>query len=253
MKRRDSEGRLGQPTARELSPAFWRELGGSDVPTTREKMIMLAVDLIVREGPADFNALRICEDLGLKAPTVNYHFGGRDGLFAEAAWWAYQMWTRQVDEAFRSAPANPRARLRAFVEGEVAWARRMGGMHLVINYPQISSRAGELVAEQHGDAMATFFEYHLALITATVRDIHRGTVHALDFDESSIPKAEFLLTPKYLLTATQISWATHGLATWSAGRHAPTRPLTSRSFGDITTAVAVKNMIATIIAMAEPS
>lgn len=238
--------------AREYSSEFWRGLGGTDAPTTREKMIMLAVDLIVREGPADFNALRVCEDLGLKAPNVNYHFGGRDGLFAEAAWWAYRMWTRQVDDAFRSAPADPRARLRAFVEGEVAWARHMGGMHLVINYPQISSRAGHLVADQHGEAMATFFEYHLALLAVTVRDIHRGTLHALDFDESSTPKAEFLLTPKYLLTASQISWATHGLATWSAGRHAPTRSLVSRSLGEFSTTVAVKNMIATIIKMAEP-
>lgn len=232
---------------------FWRALGGDEAPTTREKMIMLAVDLIVREGPADFNALRVCEVMGLKAPTVNYHFGGRDGLFAEAAWWAYQMWARSVDDAFRSAPADPRARLRAFVEGEVAWARRMGGMHMVINYPQISSRAGHLVAEQHGEAMASFFEYHLALLAVTVRDVHRGTVHALDFDEASIPKAEFLLTPKYLLTATQISWATHGLATWSAGRHAPTRSLVLRSVGEFTTVRAVKNMISTIVDMADPS
>ncbi len=214
---------------------------------------MLAVDLIIREGPADFNMLRIYEQLGIDAATVGFYFGGRDGLLADATWWAFRLWAQNVDDAFRTARPDPRARLRSFVEAEVTWARRMQGMHFVVNYPHVSSQAGDLVLDRYGDQLTSTFEYHLALLSVTVRDINRGTVHPLDFGPGNLPRAEFVLTPGYLLTATQISWATHGLATWSAGRHVPTRGLASRAFGDVSTTVAVSKMVSTIVALAEPS
>ncbi|MEO0024261.1 MAG: hypothetical protein RL196_702 [Actinomycetota bacterium] len=231
----------------------WRALGGIAEPTTREKMIMLAIEQIKRVGPVDFNALEICERLDIKAPMVNYHFGSRDGFIAETTWFAYQMWTTQVDECIRSAPKDPVKRLRAFIKGEVTWAKRMGGMHILINYPLTSSNSQAILVEKHAQQMQKAFDYHLALLSVIIRDIDRGTVSDLEFDADSLPRKEFLLTPGYLLKATQISWATHGLASWSSGKHVPTLHMESNAFAQITSEIAANAMVEAIISIATMS
>jgi hypothetical protein len=35
-------------------------------------------------GPASFNTAGVCDTLGISYPMVNYYFGNRDGLIAEA-------------------------------------------------------------------------------------------------------------------------------------------------------------------------
>jgi AcrR family transcriptional regulator len=244
-------GSSASKDALKYKSADWLRFGHVTDPSTKEKMIILTIEQIVKGGPADFNALEICERLQIKAPMVNYYFGNRDGLVAEATWWAYQQWAASVERAFRDAPADPRKRLRAFVEGEVAWAKRMGGMHVLIHYPVTSSQSQQIVITKFQEPMQKLFEFNLALLTVTIRDIQRGTVHSLDFDADSIPRTEFLLTPQYLLKATQISWATHGLASWSCGKHVPTLTLESNPLNNLTAEFAVRQMIGTIVQMAD--
>lgn len=237
--------------ATKYSSKDWLALGGISDPSTREKMIMLAIEQIKRVGPVDFNALEICERLDIKAPMVNYHFGSRDGFIVETTWFAYQLWSLQVDACIRKAPNDPIKRLRAFIQGEIDWAKRMGGMHILINYPLTSSKSQSLLVEKYAAPMQKIFDYHLALLSVIIRDIDKGTVHDLAFDADSIPRKEFLLTPGYLLKATQVSWATHGLASWSSGRHVPTLHMDSTPFAHLTTDIAVKSMIDAIIEMAK--
>ena len=228
----------------------WLRLGDIAEPSTREKMILLAIEQIKQVGPVDFNALEVCERLDIKAPMVNYHFGSRDGFIADATWFAYQLWSVQVDAAIRNAPKDPVKRLRAFVQGEVDWAKRMGGMHILINYPLTSSKSQSLLVEKYASQMQKIFDYHLALLRVIIRDIDKGTVNDLAFDADSLPRKEFLLTPGYLLKATQISWATHGLASWSSGKHVPTLHMEKAAFANLTTEIAIKSMIDSIVDMA---
>ena len=228
----------------------WLRFGDVANPTTKQKMILLAIEQIVRVGPADFTAGQVCDRLNIKQPMINHHFGSRDAFMAEVHWWAYQQWARHVDATFRAAPANPRKRLQAFVEGEVEWAKRMGGMHILVHYPMVSAKSLAILAEAHQAEMQQTFEYHLALITVCVRDMQKGTVSEFDFDRDSVPKRKLLTPLKYFLTATQISWATHGLATWSSGQHVATQRIEAPGLSKLTTQFAVSQMVKTIVDLA---
>ena len=237
--------------ARAYTADDWLKYGDVPNPSTKEKMIMLAIEQIIRVGPADFSAVHVCDRLDIKHPMINHYFGNRHVFMAEVNWWAFREWSKGVDRIFRTAPKNPKKRLRAFIEGEVEFAKRMGGMHLLINYPMVSATTMQILSDEHQAEMQKLFEYHLALITVCVRDIRKRTVSEFDFDADTIPKVKLLTPPKDFLTATQISWATHGLASWSSGRHVATQGLEDLSLTSLTTDYAVKQMVQTIVEMAE--
>lgn len=214
-------------------------------------MIFLGIDQISDVGPVDFNASVVCELLGIKRPMLTHYFDTKEKYVAEITWTAYRLWASHVDRTFREAPANARERLRAFVEGEVEWARKMGSIHTLINYPMLSAKSLVVLTEEHQAEMQKIFEYHLALLTLTVRDIRRGKTSALDFDADSVPRLALLANPQNFLVATQISFATHGLASWSSGKHIATVNLENPSISELTGEFAARQMIATIVGMAE--
>jgi AcrR family transcriptional regulator len=234
-----------------FTPSVWLKYGEVAEPSTREKMIMLAIQDIQSVGPADFNAMRVCDRLGIKHPMVNYHFGNRDGLLAEATWWAYQEWTRSVRDSIQQAPANAEKRLRAFVQGEVEWAQRMGGMYLLLQYPLSSAGAQQIVSDKYQAQMEKIFEYHLALLTVIIGDLRSGKVSSVDFDEETQPTASLLLRPNHVITAGHLAWMTHGLASWSTGHHISTKGFNTRGVKDLSVAIGKKTYIDTIVTVAK--
>lgn len=231
----------------------WLKYGDIPEPNTRQKMIMLAIEQIIHVGPADFSSTQVCDRLNIKHPMINHYFGNRDQFMAEVNWWAYSEWHKNLDRVFRAAPADPTKRLKAFIEGEIAFAQRMGAMNTLIHYPMVSANTMALLTERHQAEMQKIFEYHLALLTVTVKDINKKTVHDLDFGVDNYPAKSLLATPKYVLAATQISWATHGLSSWSSGRHLASANIEQTAINHLTTDVAVSKMIDKIISMATVS
>jgi AcrR family transcriptional regulator len=229
----------------------WLKYGDNPNPNTREKMIMLAIEQIIQVGPADFISTQVCDRLDIKRPMINHYFGSRDRFIAEINWWAYQEWAKHVDRSFRNAPANPTKRLRAFILGEIQFAQRMGGMNILLHYPLASSAATKILSEEHQEDMQKIFEYHLALLTITVKDINTGKVSELNFDAENVPKKSLLLQTKYFLAATQISWATHGLASWSSGKHIATHQIENKALSSLTSDFAVGKMVDKIVSMAK--
>jgi AcrR family transcriptional regulator len=240
-----------QSKVEQFTEEKWIGLGGPANPTVREKLIMLAIEEMIEIGPADFNAASPCDRVGVKHPTVNYHFGNRDGLLAEAAMWVHDWWIRYLSANMQAAPKNAKKRLRAFIDSEIAWAKKMGGMTLLMHYPLSSHGSQEIVAEKFSERMQRNFEYNLALLTTIVLDIRNNTVTPLDFTVENYPKKELLRHPSALVAATSISWATHGIASWSSGDHIATRNLENPKLTSLTTKYAIEQYIKQILKMAE--
>ena len=229
----------------------WLKLGPVADPSTREKMIMLAIEDIRDVGPADFSPMRVSDRLGLKHPLINYHFYNRDGLLAEATWWAYQLWSRNVVNSIQNAPANPEKRLRAFVTEEAQWAQEFSGMYLLLQHPLASFNSQKLVKARYQKEMADIFDYHLALLAVIVSDLRSGTVSSVEFDKDHLPRALAISNPGALLTAGHVAWMTHGYASWSAGHHVSTNSMEARSVAGLTVALARKTYIDLIIKVAK--
>ncbi len=229
----------------------WLKLGPEADPTTREKIIMIAIEDIRDVGPADFSPMRVCERLGLKHPLVNYHFGNRDGLLAEATWWAYQLWSSNVVKSIQNAPANAEKRLRAFVTEEANWAQEFSGMYLLLQHPLASYSSQKLVKERYQEEMSDIFDYHLALLAVIVADLRSGKVSSVDFDKDHLPRTLALTNPNAVLTAGHVAWMTHGFASWSAGHHVSTNSMESRAVAGLSVALAKKTYVDLIVKVAK--
>jgi AcrR family transcriptional regulator len=237
--------------AREYTAADWLKLGQVENPSTREKMIMLAIEDIRDVGPADFSPMRVCDRLGLKHPLVNYHFGNRDGLIAEATWWAYQQWSINVVSSIQNAPANPEKRLRAFVVEEAKWAEKFEGMYLLLMHPLASYDSQMLVKERYQKEMEALFDYHLALVAVCVADLRSGKVSSVGFDKDNLPRSMTLTNPGAVLAAGHIAWMTHGFASWSAGHHVSTMSMDTRALKNLSVGIAKKTYIDLVVKVAK--
>ena len=237
--------------AQNYTSAQWLALGPVADPSTREKMIMLAIEDIRDVGPAEFSPMRVCDRLGLKHPLVNYHFGNRDGLLAEATWWAYQEWSLNVVKSIQNAPANPEKRLRAFVNEEAKWASQFQGMYLLLQHPLASFESQKIVKERYQKQMEELFDYHLALLAVIIADLRSGKVSSVSLDKDNLPRTMTLTNPGAVLTAGHIAWMTHGYASWSAGHHVGTKSMDARGSKNLSLSLAKKTYIDLIVNVAK--
>lgn len=243
--------RLGALPADSASSERELRFGPMENLSTRDKMIVLTLEGISDSGPADFNAFEVCDTLGIKHPMVNYHFGNRDGMIAEATWWLYQRWITNVTSAILNAPADPRKRITAFVNESVEGARKLGGAYLLLHYPLSSKNSQNILQDKHHDDMERKMEYVLALLAICVKDVREGTVSDLNFDEHTLPRTQVLRDAPAAMAATHIAWMVHGLAAWSSGNHLATNRLSIRTVTkDISVELSIRSYVTAILRVA---
>jgi AcrR family transcriptional regulator len=219
---------------------------------TRERLILLTIDEIMKHGPSDFNARVVCDRLGVKQSMIPYHFESRDGLIAEATIWAYRDWSQYAVGVMLRTKGNAEKKLRAYLRAEIEWAARMGPVTLMTQYPLLSDPVRVILERRYGGEMRRKLEYHLVLLTYLVVDIRKGTATRIEFDESSYPGPELLLRhPAEFLTATSISWSSHGIGMWSSGSHLPSNAFGAVTIGSVSTKVAIEHHINLIVKAAE--
>ena len=221
---------------------------GTDI-STRDLIILASIDQMTETGPVDFNSGTVCDLLNLKHPMINYYFGSRDGLIVEATIWAYRGWSHKVMTAARNAPKNAEKRLRAYLDESLVWAKNMGAMTVLSQYPVLSKTVKSLIDDGYSVELQKDFEYHLVFLATLIVDIRSGKNSDLDFDQTNYPKAKFAMShPRELLEATSVAWASHGIMMWRSGSHTPTnnmrKDFTAKFSEDIAMGIHVDNIIA---------
>ena len=238
--------------ARDFTEADWLRYGTNPNPAIREKMILLAIEEMQNVGPLDFRTHVICSRLGIKAPNVNHFFGSRDGFLAETVFYAQTDWVNHLRENILKAPKDPKKRLRAWIDGEIAWGQKAKAMGIFANYPILSADAQKILTEKYGKQFQRNFEYALAVVTTLVIDYRSGKFSSLEFTVDNYPRVELMLkhSPEFLV-ATSMSWAVHGIASWSSGEHIATTNLEDPKLSKITAKFTVEQYIKRIMKMAE--
>ena len=228
-----------------------RALMGESIGT-KERLILLTIDEMLRTGPSDFNARIVCERLGVKQSMIPYHFDGRDGLIAEATIWAYRHWSEYALGVLRRTTGDAEKKLRAYIAAEIDLAARFKSITVLIQYPMLSTPVQAILVARYGDEMRRKMEYHLAVLTELIIEIRGGAKATLDFDEYSYPGVEQAIAhSSAFLAATSISWSSHGIALWSSGHHMPTTTFWSLDVKQISTSFAIKNHIEEIVRTAK--
>lgn len=220
--------------------------------STRDLIILVSIEQMTETGPVDFNSGTVCDLLNLKHPMINYYFGSRDGLIAEATIWAFRGWSHKVMAAARTAPKNAEKRLRAYIEACLEWAENMQAVTVMSQYPVLSKGVKTLIDDGYSVELQKDFEYHLVFLAAMIIDLRSGKNSDLDFDKTNYPKAKYSLShPKDLLDAASVAWAAHGIMMWRSGSHIPTNGMRKEFTAKISDKLAMGVHIDNIIAIAK--
>lgn len=222
------------------------------IMSTRERMIVVAVDQLIEVGPVDFNSGLVCEVLNVKHPMIKHHFGSKENLLAEALIWTFRTWSRFQTVAIRTAKNKPEDQLRTFITAELEWAKQMKAMAVISQYPLLSVKVLKILDTNHKFEMQRLFEYHLSILTMVIIALRNKSKANLDFDATNYPRTELVIkNSSAFLAATSISWSTHGLTMWSTGDHLSTQGFATDVVGSLSQKIAIENHIKNIIRIAE--
>jgi len=218
--------------------------GESATPSVRQKLVALTIEEVIRSGPADFSTKTACDRIGAKYPIINYYFGSRDGLLAEASAITYRKAMIAMRDCIAAAPKDAEKRFRAYIDRELGWYRELSAWAILINYPIASKVAGEILETKYGDELARYFEFYLSMVGTMVQDLRRGTLSSFDFGVDNYPRASLLAHPKIALDTISLVWSVHGIAVWSSGNQVGSR---STSGPSLTQKMAIKHHIDQIV------
>ena len=216
--------------ARDYSASDWLVFGETPEPNTREKLLALTIEEIVKNGPGGFNVKTVCDRIDAKYALVNYYFKNKELLIAEASALTYRKSVNHYKQVILKAPKDPEKRLRAFLKAEMEWFSRMGSWGLLVSYPIHSEETRNLIEENYGQELKTYFEFYLSMVGTMILDLRKGSISKFDFDVTNYPRAALLAHPKVVKDGISMIWAVHGLNVWIAGQQMGSNRVSSPKF-----------------------
>jgi len=198
-----------------------QEVEGRTIPRShaREALVEAALVQLRTNGPGGLRPHEICRSLHLSKALVNYHFGGRDGLLAEAMAVGYERYVDTLWAAAESAGPEPLDRLMAWMNAQVDWTVANAGLAAALNFSTFYARGA--VAES--DAVERMHEAGVRNF-ANLRQLVAAAGASVRVDGAVAADAVAVA-----LDAAVIGWATLGFSVWLAGNHLPTQELAVQS------------------------
>ena len=187
----------------------------------REQFLERTIVEFGQAGPGAFNPGKIARDLGVTVAMINHYFGSRYGLVSEAAYLVYARYIEEMFEAVTKAPRVPEERLRAWIQTQIAVARRVGAWGMVLNYPTLALKESLAFDPKYRRLMSAKFEVNLGRLAQLILDVKSGSVAPTEITEDSDDFREFLSNPTLVALGSSIAMSTLGAAVWMAGSHAP--------------------------------
>lgn len=179
----------------------------------RDALVEAAIRSIAVDGAARTHPKDLAESLGLSKSLVNFHFGGRDGLIAEAIATSYERYVDLLWAAAESAGSDPVARFFAWMDEQIDWTAANPGIAAALNFPleasSLQGRFDEVTRDRIRAAGQRNFENMRSLVTAARQKLRKPELPPLDETTESYD-------------AAILGWLTLGISVWNSGRHVPT-------------------------------
>jgi AcrR family transcriptional regulator len=191
--------------------------------SAREQLVGAAIEHLSVHGPAGLQPQDICRELGMSKALVNYHFGGREGLIAEAMVVAYEAYVVELMTAADAAGPEPVDRLMGWIDGQVAWTSDHRGLAAALDFPDVAlGRQPLSMTPVLSDRLAVAGARNFANLQLLVLDARSHLLRDREGWQADATEVG--------LTSAVIGWITLGLSVWVGGNHLPTRQPSLRSF-----------------------
>lgn len=191
----------------------------------RDALVEAVLAELATKGPANIYPNDISLGLGLSKSLVNFHFGGRDGLIAEAMALGYERYVDSIWAAAETAGPDPVERLMAWIDAQYEWTIANAGLAAALNFPL---EAASLDADRTPEVsmrIAAAGNRNFANLQSLVAAAH------LDLRPKSRRGAAD--EARVGLDAGVIGWLTLGMSVFVAGRHLPTRNAAVRQYTEL--------------------
>jgi AcrR family transcriptional regulator len=187
--------------------------GASGKASARDTLVSATIAHLARYGPVGTQPQEICAELGISKALVNYHFGGREGLIAEAITVAYEGQSVVVEMAARMDDGvSASDTLERIIEERVQWAVANPGLAAAGAYPELavgrSTFSDEQLARLHAAG-----ERNFAGIETVVRAARAELTDGRPFDAEHEGR----------IMAAIVGWIMLGMVVWSSGTYLPTQ------------------------------
>lgn len=172
------------------------------------------------KGPANIYPNDISTGLGLSKSLVNFHFGDRDGLVAEAMAVGYERYVDHLWSAALAAGSDPIVRLLAWIDAQLEWTVANVGLAAALNFPLEAAALDRVTNPEVADRLRSSGRRNLSNLLVLVRD---ASLH-LKGPDATVDQI------RLFMDVGVIGWMTLGMSVFTAGRHLPTADLAERSY-----------------------
>lgn len=192
--------------------------------SARDALVCTTIEHLARYGPVGAQPQDVCAELGISKALVNYHFGGREGLIAEAVTVAYETRSKDMAEMARSVQLGAPATevLEALIESQVRWGVEHPGLAAATAYPDLAVGRGTMTTDQLARLRAAddqnFASVHTVVVAARL-ELTDGTPFEGEHEAR--------------MMSAVIGWMTLGMLVWSGGTCLPTQGIEEHMGFDI--------------------
>jgi AcrR family transcriptional regulator len=181
----------------------------------REALITATIDHLSRLGPSAVQPQEICRELGISKALVNYHFGTRERLIAEAMVTGYEQYVALLKEAADAAGPDPVDRLMAWIDRQIEWTSEHRGLAAALDFPDVALARPVDDEPEISARLTAAGDRNFANLQLLVLD---ARAHLKRDDPTYEPNPS-----EVGFTAAVVGWIALGMAVWVGGDHLPTQ------------------------------
>lgn len=182
----------------------------------------VGADLAVR-GPRGVVLAEICEALELAPAIVNYHFGSRDRLLAEAVVHEYAKLVDTMNTSTLTITSSAEDQFRERFAIRFRWTTDHAGIDSMLNYTHVLDPSGTVLTADLQDRMGTLATLDMSGLTTCLVGMFHDTVvnELIDTDHP-------LYDPRISELTAFVALSGLGAATFLTGQHPGSVPLATQ-------------------------
>jgi AcrR family transcriptional regulator len=177
-------------------------------------------EVLAVKGPGAVMVGEICKERGISPSLVNYHFGSRERLLAEAVVREHEKLVAEMNHITFTTLSTPEEQLRARIMHRVAWTTQHPGIDSMVNYSHIIDPVGEILQGELADRVAACTISDMAGLHTSVYGMYLD--RALDRQPAELGYEDVF---ELVDITAYLALGCLGLATWMSGHHPASRAL----------------------------
>jgi AcrR family transcriptional regulator len=175
---------------------------------------------IATKGPRGVVLSEICQRLEVSPALVNYHFGGRDGLLAEAVLFEHRKLVHAMNELTLSITTTGEDQFRQRFKYRFDWTRANPGFDSMLNHTHLIDPSGDVMNTRLQAEIGAVTTLDMQGIITCIAGMYHGTVLT-----ELISDTHPLWHPEFADITAFVGLAAIGAATFVTGNHPGSTPL----------------------------